>query len=204
MDRRQVPADNVWFPAEVDENTAVFVIDSYFQIHADNYDDRALLLPFKDELSYAKENLASYAANGNVGSPRGKRGEPGGPVLVIPTDLKQLDRAIRLADNQILGVREHRPGSMTGWAAATHALNLATRERHPEVEDEVRQTIMDLKREGNNGYPRPKKNTAYGTMVKLHIGKLKKHGYTSDFVAGYLVGSGLDGDSAENLKKIYG
>lgn len=204
MDRRQVPTDNVWFPAEVDENTAVGVIASYFQTHAHNYEDRALVVPFKDELSYAEGNLALYAANGNVGSPRGKRGEPGGPVLVIPTDLKQLDQAIRLADNQILGVREHRPGSMSGWAAATGALNLATGERHADVEEEVRQILIDLKREGNNGYPRPRNGTAYKTMVELQIGKLKSHGYTSDFVAGYLVASGLNGNSGENLKSIYG
>lgn len=88
--------------------------------------------------------------------------------------------------------------------AAAGALNLATGERHADVEDDVRRILQDLKREGNNGYGKPKKNTAYGTMVKLHIGKLKKLGYTSDFVAGYLVGSGLHGDSGENLKRIYG
>lgn len=59
MDRRQVPADNVWFPAEVvDENTAVRVIASYFQVHADNYEARALVVPCKDELTSAEENLA--------------------------------------------------------------------------------------------------------------------------------------------------
>jgi hypothetical protein len=204
MDRRQRPADNVWFPAEVDENTAVGVIDSYFQMHADNYEDRALVLAYKDQAKQEDDNVALYAANDNVCSPRSKHCEPGGPVLVIASDLGLLDQAIRLADNQILGVREYKPGSMSGWAAATGALNLATRERHAGVPEEVRQILMDLKREGNNGYPKPKKDTAYKTMVELHIGNLKKRGYTGDFVAGYLVGSGLDGNSGENLKEIYG
>ena len=127
-----MPADNVWFPAEVDENTAVFVIDSYFQMHADNYEDRALVLAYKYEAKQEDDNLALYAANDNVCSPRSNRCEPGGPVLVIASDLELLDQAIRLADNQILGVREYKPGSMSGWAAATGALNLATRERHAE------------------------------------------------------------------------
>jgi hypothetical protein len=199
-----VPADNVWVSAEVEEDTAVGVIASYFQLHADNYEDHALVLAYKDEADCEEDNLALYAANGNVSSRRSKPGKPGGPVLVIPSDLRLLDQAIKLADNQMLGVREYKPGSMLGWAAATGALNLATRERHADVPDEVRQILMDLKREGNNGYPKPKKGTAYKTKVELHIGELKARGYTSDFVAGYLVGSGLDGNSGENLKRIYG
>jgi hypothetical protein len=204
VDRRQVPVDNVWLPAEVDENTAVGVIASYFDMHADNYEGRALVLAYKDEVDREEDNLALYAANGNVSSRRSKLAKPGGPVLVIPSDLRLLDEGIRLADNQILGVREYKPGSMSGWAAATGALNLATRERHAGVPGEVRQILSDLKWEGNNGYPTPKKGTAYKTMVELHIGKLTALGYTGDFVAGYLVASGLRGDSGENLKKIYG
>jgi hypothetical protein len=36
-----VPSDNVWVPAEMNEDTAVGVIASYLQLHADNYEDRA-------------------------------------------------------------------------------------------------------------------------------------------------------------------
>jgi hypothetical protein len=122
---------------------------------------------------------------------------------VIPSNLGLLDQAFRLADKQILGVREYRPNSMSGWAAATGAMNLATGEHHARVSDDVREILMDLKREGNNGYPTPKKGTAYKTMIGLHISELKARGYTGDFVAGYLVGSGLRGDSGENLKRIY-
>lgn len=204
MDRTRGPADNVWAPAELDEDTAVHVIASYFQLHADNYEDRALVLAYKHQARLYDDNLADYAANGNFCSLRSTRCEPGGPVLVIASDLELLDLAIRLADNQILGVREYTPDSMSGWAAATGALNLATGKRHADVPDEVRQILRDLKREGNNGYPTPRKGTAYKTMVELHIGKLKARGYTGDFVAGYLVGSGLRGHRGENLKRIYG
>jgi hypothetical protein len=207
MIRRRPPTDNVWFPADVDEDTAVGVIASYFQRHADNYEDRLLVLPYKDELDEAHgagENLFKYAANGNLGSPRGKRGNPGGPVLVIPTDLRQLDQAIRLAGDQLLGVREYIPGSLSGWATAAGALNLATGERQADVPDAVRQILKDLMREGNNGYPKPKQGTAYKAMVELHIGKLQTLGYTADFVAGYLVGAGVTGNRAEDLKRIYG
>ena len=145
-----------------------------------------------------------YAANGNVCSPPSNPCRPGGPVLVILSDLVLLDQAIRLADKQLLGVREYRPGSMSGWAAATGALNLATNKRDADVPDDVRQILMDLKREGNKGYPIPKKGTAYKAMVELHIRELKKRGYSGDFVAGYLVGSGLRGDRGENLTRIYG
>jgi len=198
-----MPADNVWVPAKVDEATAVHVIASYFELHADNYEDRALVLAYKHHAKLYDDNLALYAANNNVCSPRSNRCEPGGPVLVIASDLGLLDLAIGLADKQILGVREYRPDSMLGWAAATGALNLATGERHADVPDEVRQTLMDLKREGNIGYP-PPRSEMYKTMVELHIGKLKACGYTGDFVAGYLVGSGLRGNRGENLKRIFG
>jgi hypothetical protein len=199
-----VPADNVWFPAKVDEDTAVHVIASYFQLNAHNYEHRALVLAQKHHANLYDDNLASYAANGNVCSPRSTPCMPGGPVLVIPSDLGLLDQAIRLADGQILGVREYTSGSMSGWAAATRALNLATNKRDADVPDDVRQILMDLKREGNNGYPIPKKGTAYKAMVELHIRELKKRGYSGDFVAGYLVGSGLRGDRGENLTRIYG
>src|ERR1700722_4252294 len=110
MNRSQVPADNVWMPAEVDENTAVHVIDSYFQVHADDYEDRALVLSYKGEATQEDDNLARYAANDNIWSPRSRRARSGGPVLVIPSDLRLLHEAIGLADNQILGVREYRAG----------------------------------------------------------------------------------------------
>ena len=203
VDRRQVPADNVWVPAEVNEDTAVNVIASYFQLNADNYEGRALVLAYKDEADREEDNLALYAANGNVCSPRSNPCRPGGPVLVIPSDLGLLDQAIRLADKQLLGVREYRPGSMSGWAAATGALDLATCERGAGVPDEVHQILRDFKREGNNGFPIPRKGLNK-VMVELHIAKLKELGYDGDFVASYLVGSGLSGHSGENLKRIYG
>ena len=66
---------------------------------------------YRDELERELEgvegegNLAAYAANRNWDTPRGNPGKPGGPVLVIDVDFRLLHRAMRLADNQILGVR---------------------------------------------------------------------------------------------------
>ena len=88
------------------------------------------------------------------------------------------------------------------WAAATGALNLATRERHAEVPEDMRQVLMDLKREGNNGYPTPKKGV-YQAMVELHIGQLQEAWIHKRFRRWLPVGIGLDGLSGENLKKIY-
>jgi hypothetical protein len=42
VDRRQVPSDNVWVPGELHKDTAVGVIASYFQVHADNYKARTM------------------------------------------------------------------------------------------------------------------------------------------------------------------
>ena len=91
---------------------------------------------------------------------------------------------------------------MSGWAAATGALNLATGERDPDVPDGVREILMRLKWQGNNGYPAPKRGTSYATMVPKYVGELKARGF-ADFVAGYLVGTGLRGERGEQLKTIY-
>ncbi|VEG57139.1 Uncharacterised protein [Mycolicibacterium aurum] len=201
-----MPADNVWFSGPVDIDTAVGAVAEYFAEHdPDGYPRRALIVHNKSEVSYyGGPVLADYASNGNIGSTRGRGGEPGGPVLVLETDLKMLELGIKLADGRILGVTEHIPGTLAGWAAATGALDLMTGERDRGVPGDHHEILMDLKREGNNGYPTLKKSSAYATMTKVHIGKLKERGYDAAFVAGYLVASGIFASSAENLKKIYG
>jgi hypothetical protein len=206
MDRRQKPADNVWVSGPVDVDTAVGAIAEYFAEHdPEGYPRRALIVHNKSEASYyGGPVLANYASNGNIGSVRGHGGEPGGPVLVLETDLKMLEHGIKLADGKILGVTEHIPGTLDGWAAAVRALDLSTGERHLGVSEDVHEILEDLKFEGNNGYPSLKKSSAYATMTKVHIGKLKERGFDGEFVAGYLLASGISVGAAENLKKIYG
>lgn len=204
MDRKQAPVDNVWVPSTVEVHTAVGLIAEYFMEHdPKGYPGRALIVHTKSDVSLFENELADFAANGNIGSPRGKGGERGGPVLAHDPDLGLLEHAIKIADGQLLGVTEQPSYPLEGWAAATRALDLSTRERHPGVPDEIHETLMDLKREGNNGYPTPKKNSAYTTMVNLYIGKLKTDGYEGNFVASYLLGSGINSHAAHNLRKIY-
>jgi hypothetical protein len=155
-----------------------------------NYSKRTLLIPIKGELSGAEGALGDYIANGNIGSEKGKQAERDGPVLALGPTLKLLDTAIRTADGQSLAIVEHIPHSLDGWAAATGAINLATGESTPRVPDEIHEALVDLQREGNNGYPTPRKGTSYGTMVKSLIAELKEHGYSGEFVATYLGGPG--------------
>lgn len=204
MDRRQAPADNVWVPGHVGIDAAVGAIADYFTEHApERYADRATVVHNKSDVDFYEGELAQFVANGNVGSLRGNGGNRGGPVLVLESDLRLLEHAIKLADGQLLGVIEHVPESLEGWAAAVHALDLSTGERHAGVPGDVHELLLDLKREGNNGYGSLKKPSAYATMTKLYIGQLKESGYDGAFVAGYLLGLGISWKSAENLEKIY-
>jgi hypothetical protein len=56
-----MPADNVWFPADVDadEDTAIHVIDSYFELNADNYEDHALVLAYKHHAKLYDDNASA-------------------------------------------------------------------------------------------------------------------------------------------------
>ncbi|ORA70446.1 hypothetical protein BST25_18945 [Mycobacterium heidelbergense] len=168
-----------------------------------NYDRRALVLPYKGDLNWGGKHPQSYVANKNVGSRKGKHGESGGPVLAFVPDLEILERAIRLADRQVIGVVEHAPGHMEGWAAATKALNFVTRERHPGVPAEIHETLNDLERAGYNGYHRDREPFfAHGYFGP--IDKLMEAGYTYEFVASYLLALGSFASRVgEHLKRIY-
>jgi len=167
------------------------------------YDRRALLLPYKGDLNWGGKHLQAYAANKNVGSRKGKRGDPGGPVLAFVPDLEILERAIQLADKQVIGVVERAPGHMEGWAAATKAINLATGERHPGVPDEIHETLDELERAGYNGYHRDRE-PYFAAHYFPPIDKLLEAGYRYDFVASYLLALGSFASRVgEHLKRIY-
>jgi hypothetical protein len=194
--------NNAWVSRQIGLDVAVKTAADWLRENGTNYGKRALLIPLKGELSGAQGALGDYIANGNIGSEKGKQADRGGPVLALGPTLKLLDTAIRTADGQPLAIVEHIPNSLDGWAAATGAINLATGESTPRVPDEI-EALVDLQREGDNGYPTPRKGTSYGIMVKSLIAKLKEHGYSGEFVATYLVALGLFGSTAENLLKIY-
>jgi hypothetical protein len=95
----------------------------------DTLDQRVTVVPQKGHVDMADEGVQAFAANGNVHSGRGKRGERGGPVLAYRPDIELLADAVALADGQPLGVIEFFPGEVAGWAAATNAINLDSRRR---------------------------------------------------------------------------
>jgi hypothetical protein len=198
------PIDNAWLLCEVDLDLCAGAMAEWLSENAEHYDRRALVLAAKSDLTmYRDGDLEDYAANGNVESRLGKRAQRGGPVLAFLPDLRLLDRAIRLADQQVLGVVEHAPGRMEGWAAATKALNLITGERHPGVPEEIGQALADLYQAGYNGYSRDRESF-FAHKYFPPIDKLMAAGYTYEFVASYLVALGRHGESVgDALKRIY-
>jgi hypothetical protein len=197
------PFDNAWLPCEVDLDLCVGAMAEWLSENAEHYNSHALVLAHTGELKWAGEYLKAYAANGNAESHRGSRAEQGGPVLAYVPDMELLERAVRLADNQVLGVVEHAPGRMEGWAAATKALNLLTGERHPGVPDDIHEALTDLKRAGYNGYRRDRE-PYFANLYFPPIDKLMAMGYSYDFVASYLVALGAFGRSVgADLKRIY-
>ncbi|BBU24069.1 hypothetical protein PFJ02_19830 [Mycobacterium xenopi] len=192
------PIDNVWMAGERRGlDYAVAAVSKYFRKNAKNYARRALVLPRKDVRS-----LKAYAANGNVGSPRGRTGERGGPVLALDPTLKVLEMR---PSRRWTGAwdRDQSPYEVGGRAAATNALNLDTNERHPGVPDEIRKALEDLERSGDNGYARAREPYSAALCFETYA-TLMAAGYTMDFVASYLVALGGYADGIDcDLRKIY-
>lgn len=195
------PIDNVWMSGrQLGLVKAFDAVSGYLRKNAKNYDKRALVLPHKSALR--EDYLQAYIANGNVGSPRGRSGERGGPVLAIDPTLKVLEMGIRLADGQVFGVATVHPGDVSGWVAATRALDLETGERHPGVPPDIEEALRDLYDAGYNGYGRAREDF-FAAKYFPPIDILMAAGYHADFVAGYLITLGKSADSVEHLKKIY-
>lgn len=106
------PVGAAWLPCGGDLDRCVGTMARWLHDNGKNYDRRALVLPYKGDLNWGGKHPQSYVANKNVGSRKGKHGESGGPVLAFVPDLEILERAIRLADRQVIGVVEHAPGHM--------------------------------------------------------------------------------------------
>ena len=135
---------------------------------------------------------------------------PRGVVLVIAeatytiTDppLKLLELGLRLADGQLFGVATVHPHEMTGWAAATKALDLATGERHPGVPPAIEEALQDLYDAGYNGYARQRERF-FAAKYFPPIDILMEAGYDVDFVKSYLVVLGKSSSSVERIDKLY-
>ncbi|WP_280200592.1 hypothetical protein [Nocardia cyriacigeorgica] len=193
---------NIWISQAQGLDRAVAKVADWFRRNADRYDQRALLAPQKNNLRSPKPALAQYISNKNVGSRKGTQANAGGPVLAYVPTLEVLEDAIHLADGQALGVVEWVPGEMSGWAAATNALDLETGEPTPGVPPDIAAALEDLHRAGYNGYGRSKE-TYFKNLYTPPIRTLVESGYAFDFVASYLVALGRHASSMDDLKKIY-
>lgn len=169
----------------------------------DTLDQRVTVVPQKSHIDMADEAVQAFAATGNVHSGRGKRGQPGGPVLAYRPDIQLLGEAVGMADGQPLGVIEFFPDEVAGWAAATNAINLDTGEPAPSVPDEIHAALVELAEAGYNGYFRDRE-AFFAAKYFGPIDELLEAGYGYKFVAGYLIALGVDGHSVgDDLKRIY-
>lgn len=196
------PTANVWISRDIGLDSAVGKIAGWFQRNSDNYQKRALLIPQKADVAHPDPILAQYISNGNVGSLKGTSATPGGPVLALVPTHKLLSVAVHLADGQLLGVVEHAPGEVAGWATATGALNLATGEPTPKAPPQIRAALEDLHDAGYNGYARSREpffKNLYTPPIETLVGA----GYSFDFVASYLAAMSDHPRDWDDLKKIY-
>ncbi|KRD19804.1 hypothetical protein ASE48_22540 [Mycobacterium sp. Root265] len=197
------PTDNVWADgSERGLDFAFDAVENHICEHSDTatYARRALLLPHMSVQHEAYHQ--SYSANKNIGTARGKRPERGGPVVAVHPLLKELGLGLKLAHGQIFGVATPIMRDVTGWAAATKALDVVTGERHPGVPDDIAEALQDLHDAGYNGYAR-QRESFFAAKYYPPIDILMDAGYGVDFVKSYLVALGKSPDSVESIDKLY-
>lgn len=195
------PKDNVWADgSECGLAKAFAAVESYLRQNGANWARRALLLP---HMSASRESYhQNYSANKNIGSGRGNKPAPGGPVMVVHPPLKLLEKGMCLAAGQLLGVATPNPREVAGWVAATKAVDALTGERHPGVPPEVEEALHDLHDAGYNGYGR-QREPFFAAKYFPPIDILMDAGYDVDFVKSYLVVLGKSADSVERIDKLY-
>lgn len=195
------PKDNVWADGtERGLGYAFAAVERYLRENGTNWARRALLLP---HMSASRESYhQNYSANKNIGSGRGNKPAPGGPVMVVHPPLKLLERGMRLAAGQLLGVATPNPREVVGWAAATKAIDAVTGERHPGVPAEIEEALQDLHDAGYNGYARQRERF-FAAKYFPPIDILMEEGYDVDFVKSYLVVLGKSADSVERIDQLY-
>lgn len=195
------PKDNVW--ADGSERGLAYAfaaVESYLRGNSRNWAQRALLLP---HMSASRESYhQNYSANKNLGSGRGSKPASGGPVMVVHPPLKLLEKGMRLAAGQLLGVATPNPREVAGWAAATKAIDAVTGERHPGVPAEIEEALQDLHSAGYNGYAR-QREWFFAAKYFPPIDILMVAGYDVDFVKSYLLVLGKSADSLERIDKLY-
>lgn len=196
------PKDNVWADgSECGLGEAFAAVESYLRQNGSNWAQRALLLP---HMSARRETYhQNYSANKNIGSGRGNKPTPGGPVMVVHPPLKLLEKGMRLATGQLLGVATPNPREVVmGWVAGTKAVDAVTGERHPGVPPDIEEALQDLHDGGYNGYAR-QREPFFAAKYFPPIDLLMDAGYDVDFVKSYLVVLGKSADSVERIDKLY-
>lgn len=115
-------AENVWLPAGGDAAEIVRWIGKN-TIDAE-YTRRVLFIPNKNHFDARDDAVKVYGGNGNIGTNRSPSVTRGGPVFAYAPDLQLLGYAIQAADGQLLAVAAHNDEEISGWVAATNALNV--------------------------------------------------------------------------------
>jgi hypothetical protein len=195
------PAAAAWLPGSGDDRAIV----RWIAERADDaaYKRRALFVQQTGNLKHLSRAVQAYGGNQNVGSSRNPNVNRGGPVLAYRTDVRLLGHAVAAAEHQVLGVVEHVPGEIAGWAAATNAIDLATGEPTASVPEEIYEALVDLHMAGYNGYSRDRE-AYFAALYFSPIDVLLTAGYPYAFAASYLVALGAPGDRVGgDLRRIY-
>jgi hypothetical protein len=160
-----------------------------------------LVVERKGHLEMFHDDVQEFAARHALTSPRGALGRPSseaGPVLVYYPDYRLLDLAMDRARGAALCVLAYADQPLAGWAAATGAVNLATGEAVPPLDDGVVQLFRSLRLSGNNGW-----TDDYATRMARHfLAELQTAvpGLTADYVASYVLA--LDHGSTEGIERL--
>ncbi|OMC08029.1 hypothetical protein [Mycolicibacterium fortuitum] len=194
------PVENVWLPAGNDPADIVRWIRQ--NVSDGEYTRRVLFVPNKNHFDAYDDAVKVYGGNGNIGTNRSPGVTRAGPVFAHAPDLQLLGYAMQAADGQLLAVAAHNDEDISGWVAATKALNVLTGERHLGVPDDIREALEDLDDAGYNGYHR--RGAFFKAKREEPIATLRGAGYSYRFVAGYLLALGAPARRVgEDLKKVY-
>lgn len=194
------PAENVWLPAGNDPAVMVRWITQ--NVGDDDYTRRVLFISDKNHRHARPDAVQVYGGNGNIGTNRSPAVTRGGPVFAYAPDLQLLGHAMQAADRGLLAVAAWNDEVVSGWVAATKALNVLTGERDPGVPGEIHEALVDLEAAGYNGYHR--RGDYLKALREEPIATLLDADYSYMFVAGYLLALGSpSGRLGNDLKKIY-
>ncbi len=151
----------------------------------------------------ATPSLARFAQEQIHVTRRSRAGaSPGsGPVLVDMPDFVLLEFAHRLARGSSLCAVESGAFRLSGWAAATSAVDLATGQRAEPLNNDLLELLDRLLLAGNNGWAdKPGKRDAQRLLGQLSAAAPS---LDADFITGYVIGKGASDHGAKQLRAIF-